>query len=1137
MKKRILSVLLSAAFIAGICLTPLAVSATSADGRYSQEYTDSAEADPTGTVSDTGAPADAPASDEAQVPDASQTSDPAIADISGVDTSTIPANATDSTDTAESGVSDTNALTTPGALDVSGNDTLTGTESNLETADITVTPVEEYISADLEELTTDALPDEDVLFAQYIDDLFGVDYYEADSSVSGLQSIPTYNNTSMYLNDVERAFFDYASVFIYNVAMGSVSGTDLTLTAEDLNLPDNIVTYIQVPDLYDCRLVNGVWQPTLNQSKYNEIKSQLDASLSIDQRKIINSLCFDYPQSLYWFGRTFSVGVGTYTRGTLPGATVNKTSDTTGTCAGYVTVSDFSIFLSVSKSYAVYENGSYNSSMADTAKTRAASNALNTANGIVNELADLNDYDKLLAYKERICSLVSYNYAAARSGVSSMGSDPWELVYVFDGNPDTNVVCEGYSKAFQYLCNSSSFTNDVDVICVNGQMSSVSGNGSHMWNIVKFNNDNYLVDVTNCDNAESFFPGGHTALFMKGFDSGSSDTSYTISGEVVRVPNTTNGVVSTYDMTYSYGNDLLSLYSGHTDRLVLSATDYGVTATSNTTVTGTPVKEIWFYVNQVGALTLDMPGNTSYPVQLVFIPDNATNKDVDITTSNSSIAFAYYYEPYIYIYSRAAGTAYITVTAKDGSGVSATLAVTVSERLGITSQPTDVTAGIGETFAFNIGATGVASYKWQYRTSSNGAWIDWPNGNSSTLTGTMTAEMNGRQVWCVLQDEQGHVQESEIVTLSLGQSSNIPVTNVSFSINNNVSSNASYSIYQNSTFVPTVIIEPSTATNKTLTWSSSNPNVATVNSNGMISGIAPGTATITATATDGSRKSATLTVTVCAPLAITTQPADVSVTEGTPFSFTVAATGTGLSYQWFFRLSANSPWLSYPNGNTSTITGVASADMNGGQVYCRVMDSTGQMLNSSTANLTCNVPVTNVAFNVNNNIVNTTSINIYPGDTYQPTVVVEPSNATNKNLTWSSSNTGVATVDANGKITGIAPGTATITATSMDGSRKSATITVTVCAPLAITQQPSSTPSAVGGTASFRIIASGVKSYKWQWAYAWDTNWQDSGQPGSATDTLSVLVSGDYIYGYKFRCLMTGYDGSTLTSDEVSVRM
>lgn len=71
------------------------------------------------------------------------------------------------------------------------------------------------------------------------------------------------------------------------------------------------------------------------------------------------------------------------------------------------------------------------------------------------------------------------------------------------------------------------------------------------------------------------------------------------------------------------------------------------------------------------------------------------------------------------------------------------------------------------------------------------------------------------------------------------------------------------------------------------------------------------------------------------------------------------------------------------------------------------------------------------------------SLALTEGDSSMLTATVAPDNATNKTVTWTSSNPAVATVDANGKITAVAAGTATITATTEDGG-KTATCAVTV---------------------------------------------------------------------------------------------
>lgn len=72
-----------------------------------------------------------------------------------------------------------------------------------------------------------------------------------------------------------------------------------------------------------------------------------------------------------------------------------------------------------------------------------------------------------------------------------------------------------------------------------------------------------------------------------------------------------------------------------------------------------------------------------------------------------------------------------------------------------------------------------------------------------------------------------------------------------------------------------------------------------------------------------------------------------------------------------------------------------------------------------------------------------TSLTLTEGGNSKLTATVNPSNATNKNVAWSSSNSSVATVDSNGNVTAIKPGTATITVTTSDGGYK-ATCTVTV---------------------------------------------------------------------------------------------
>lgn len=72
------------------------------------------------------------------------------------------------------------------------------------------------------------------------------------------------------------------------------------------------------------------------------------------------------------------------------------------------------------------------------------------------------------------------------------------------------------------------------------------------------------------------------------------------------------------------------------------------------------------------------------------------------------------------------------------------------------------------------------------------------------------------------------------------------------------------------------------------------------------------------------------------------------------------------------------------------------------------------------------------------------SLSASKGDTSTLTATIAPSTTTNKAVTWKSSNKKVAKVDSNGKITAVSKGTATITCTSNDGSKKKSSCKVTV---------------------------------------------------------------------------------------------
>ena len=175
---------------------------------------------------------------------------------------------------------------------------------------------------------------------------------------------------------------------------------------------------------------------------------------------------------------------------------------------------------------------------------------------------------------------------------------------------------------------------------------------------------------------------------------------------------------------------------------------------------------------------------------------------------------------------------------------------------------------------------------------------------------------------------------------------------------------------------------------------------------------------------------------------ITTPPTNQSVTAGNTATFTVAATGEKLSYQWQQRTDNGQNWTDISGAKAATYTTVATTtDMSGTQYRCVVSNSAGSVT-SNAATLTVNaatVSVTGVS-------LDKITLELFTGNTATLTATVHPDNATNKDVTWSSDNADVATVD-NGTVTAVGAGEATITVTTEDGS-KTATCTVTVTVPV-----------------------------------------------------------------------------------------
>ena len=216
------------------------------------------------------------------------------------------------------------------------------------------------------------------------------------------------------------------------------------------------------------------------------------------------------------------------------------------------------------------------------------------------------------------------------------------------------------------------------------------------------------------------------------------------------------------------------------------------------------------------------------------------------------------------------------------------------------------------------------------------------------------------------------------------------------------------------------------AENEPLKWSSSNPEIISVDQNGIITALKGGTATITVTDYyEIVSASVTITVNVKATgVELSQKSSTIYVGENVTLSATLSPEGANSKLTW----KSNDENVAIVNDGVVTGMGEGTATIT-------VTTSTGF---SDTCIVTVN------AVKVDKVTLNKTSATLEKGQTLQLNATVEPTNATNKNVTFSSSNTAVVTVTSSGKVTAKDVGTAIITVKTVDGEfTASCVITVT----------------------------------------------------------------------------------------------
>lgn len=323
-----------------------------------------------------------------------------------------------------------------------------------------------------------------------------------------------------------------------------------------------------------------------------------------------------------------------------------------------------------------------------------------------------------------------------------------------------------------------------------------------------------------------------------------------------------------------------------------------------------------------------------------------------------------------------------------------------------------LTLGVGyyETLRYSL-ATGLNSSNIIW-TSSNEKVATVQNGKVIAITeGTtiITATINGNKSTCKINVSSNYV----------------PVKGISLN-----KSNLDILLGTSEQLIHTV--NPIDATNKDVFWTSSNEDIVTVE-NGNVVAKKLGFAIITVSIS-GFKSTCRVNVVDVIPLkSISINKSNVVIKENSYENLTIS----------YFPSNATNKKITWKSSNTNIVTVDQQGNITGvnpGSATVTVISNDGGYVSM------CNVTVEAISKNVIGIDLDKKELSIVSGKKEKLNVIINPSYAENKNITWISSNERVATVD-NGEVNAISPGTTEIKAISEDG-KKEAICTVTVTSPV-----------------------------------------------------------------------------------------
>lgn len=309
--------------------------------------------------------------------------------------------------------------------------------------------------------------------------------------------------------------------------------------------------------------------------------------------------------------------------------------------------------------------------------------------------------------------------------------------------------------------------------------------------------------------------------------------------------------------------------------------------------------------------------------------------------------------------------------------------------------------------------------------------LEWSSSDEDVLkvsatTGKFTGMKNGIAYLTATAADGSGVSATAKVTVGVGYTTIETIT---------LSATAA-DVQLGATLTLTASILPENASIQTLTWTSSDESIATVTSEGVVSALALGKTTITAAATDGSNVTAQCVITVVPVVATALELSSQSIDLMVGQSHTLTAN--------FTPANTTNMAVTWASANTTIATVSAEGEVTA--LALGTVEVTATTTDGSNLSATCTVNV--VPTPVGEITLNAETLDLYPGDTFTLEAFVSPEDATEKDVTWSSTDDEIVMVSSTGKVVAIKTGTATVIATATDGSGVTGNCVITVLQPL-----------------------------------------------------------------------------------------